>query len=294
MRALILGGSGMLGHKLWSVLSRTCDTHATFRMIPAMVHRIDSLDLLNAHAGVAVEDFDSVKKVIKNLSPNVVVNCIGLVKQSVAAKDPIQAITVNGLFPHKVATLCREIGSRLIQISTDCVFSGRRGNYSEMDLPDPPDLYGRSKLLGELTDPTFLSVRTSIIGRELSGTTGLIEWFLSQKDKTVRGFKRAIFSGLTTTALSNILDRIISERKILSGVWHIASNPISKFELLQRIACAGNLQIEIEPDEEFICDRSLNGRAFAAETGINTPDWDEMITGLASEIQQYEHYRKGA
>jgi dTDP-4-dehydrorhamnose reductase len=183
---------------------------------------------------------------------------------------------------------------RLIHISTDCVFSGKKGNYSESDTPDATDLYGRTKVLGEVTDESALTIRTSIIGRELSGCSGLVEWFLSQRGRNVKGFRNAIFSGFTTTALSQIVATIVEQHRKMQGLWHVASSPISKFDLLSQIAAASNLNIDVEPDEEFCCDRSLDGRAFAAKTGIVAPDWNQMINSLVREFDKYERYRQAA
>ena len=168
------------------------------------------------------------------------------------------------------------MNTRLIHISTDCVFSGRKGNYSEDDLPDPPDLYGRSKLLGEVEGKNCLTIRTSMIGRELKGTHGLLEWLLSQRDAQVRGFKRAIFSGFTTQALADTIEEIVSEHRGLNGVWHVAAEPITKFDLLTLVKQTYGLAVEIEPDEAFVCDRSLNGSRFNSATGFRSPSWPEL------------------
>jgi dTDP-4-dehydrorhamnose reductase len=292
MKVLILGGSGMLGHKLRQKFSECFDAYVTFRGQATTYNRHELFDRAQLISDVAADNFESVARAVEQAQPNVVINCIGIVKQDVAAKDPVTSITVNSLFPHRLAQLCRSSEARLIHLSTDCVFSGRRGNYSEQDIPDPIDLYGRSKLLGEVTGEGCLTIRTSMIGRELKGTHGLIEWFLSQRGGRVRGFKNAIFSGFTTQALADVITKIILAHSGLSGLWHVAADPISKFDLLTLVKQTYGLNIEIEPDEDFLCNRSLDGSRFREETGIRAPSWPEMIEQLHSDPTPYETIRK--
>ncbi|MBK9146165.1 MAG: SDR family oxidoreductase [Candidatus Melainabacteria bacterium] len=258
-RILVLGGSGMLGHMLARTASRNFNTFITLR------ERLSTHgDRLSAFEGSCVEnvsarDFDSVVRAVAITKPTVVVNCIGIVKQLAGADSSIESISINSLFPHRVASLCRATGARFIGISTDCVFSGSKGNYSEMDTPDAEDLYGRSKLLGEVVGDNELTIRTSIIGRQLKGSYGLLEWFINQNGKQVEGYKRVIFSGLTTEALSEIILTIVEKHPDLSGLWHLASKPINKFDLLSLIREAGSLDIDIKEDHSRILDRSLDG-----------------------------------
>jgi dTDP-4-dehydrorhamnose reductase len=230
--------------------------------------------------------------VLANNRPEVVVNCIGVVKQDAAAKDPLTSIEVNALFPHRLAKACAEIGSRLIHLSTDCVFSGQRGNYSVSDPADATDLYGRTKLLGEVDYDHCLTLRTSMIGRELVGSHGLVEWFLSQQGKVVRGYQKAVFSGFTTGTLAAAIADVISDHHELKGIWHFASEPINKFALLGLIKEGFGLKIEIEPDETFVCDRSLNGDAFRQATGYVAPSWSEMVEAMVRDTTPYEEIRR--
>jgi dTDP-4-dehydrorhamnose reductase len=290
-RVLILGGSGMLGHKLWQDFSARFDTYATIRSSqnpPAV------LDPARTVANVSAETFDTVAGVVGSVRPDVVVNCVGIVKQAPEARDPIASIVVNSLFPHRLAELCDVVGARLVHVSTDCVFSGRVGGYSESDLPDPEDLYGRSKLLGEVADGSHcLTIRTSIIGRELERSNGLLEWFLSQRGRTIRGYRRAIFSGLTTKALARVVASVVAEHPALSGIRHVAAEPISKLDLIQMLKDAYNMTVEILPDDEVVCDRSLDGTRFEQETGLRAQPWPEMIAELASDDTPYEQLRTG-
>lgn len=292
MRVLILGGSGMLGHKLWQWFCEHGDAYATFRQSPVAYEHLGIFDRARMIGQVSAQDFNSVVRAFAQVRPDAVINCIGIVKQDVAAKDPDASISVNSLFPHRLAALSRASGARLIHLSTDCVFSGRKGNYVETDTPDAADLYGRTKLLGEVDDEHCLTIRTSMIGRELAGAHGLIEWFLSQQGKTVRGFRRAVFSGFTTRALSEIIASIITEHTQLQGVWHVAAEPINKFDLLTLVKEAANLDVQIEPDETFVCDRSLNAERFRQATGFVPPGWSDMISQLLQDATPYSKIRR--
>ncbi len=292
IKVLILGGSGMLGHKLWQAFASSFDTYATFRGASARFAPLGSYDPARALSHVAAQDFDSIVRACAQARPDVVINCIGIVKQDAAAKDPLPSINVNALLPHRLGDLCAAIGARLIHISTDCVFSGRAGHYTETDTPDATDLYGRTKLLGEVPRANCLTIRTSIIGRELAGAHGLVEWFFSQRGSTVRGFTKAVFSGWTTTALAEVLRRIIMEQAELSGLWHVAAEPINKFELLKLVRAEYELEIEIEVDETFVCDRSLDATRFRAATGLVPPTWPEMIAAMRADTTDYDELRR--
>ncbi|MDX6559883.1 MAG: dTDP-4-dehydrorhamnose reductase [Blastocatellia bacterium] len=291
MKILILGGSGMLGHKLGQTLAERFETYLTFRGSPALNQKFALYDPARALGHVSVQDFDSVVSSVLTVRPDVVVNCIGIVKQDAAAKDSIQSISVNALFPHQLARLCHRSSARLVHISTDCVFSGNRGNYEEQDEADARDLYGRTKLLGEVDCPSCLTIRTSMIGRELKGSHGLVEWLLSKQGERVCGFKRAIFSGFTTRALSEIIADVIEKRPELEGVYHVAAKPITKFDLLSLINEIYGLRMEIAPDESFVCDRSLNGDRFNAAASFIPPSWPEMIERMRSDATPYEEMR---
>jgi dTDP-4-dehydrorhamnose reductase len=292
MKLLILGGSGMLGHKLRQILSPRFETFATYRRTPSARDSVGVIDAARSIAGVHAESFDSVVGAVAVARPDVVINCIGIVKQSDEAKDPIRSITINALFPHRLAGLCRASGARMIHISTDCVFDGARGGYRESDPPSATDLYGRTKLLGEVDAEGCLTLRTSIIGRELAGSHGLVEWFLSQEGSHVRGYRNAIFSGLTTNALAEVIAVLVERQRDLQGLWQVASQPISKHDLLTLLKGAYDLDVEIEPYDEFHCDRSLDGSRFAAATGIEIPEWSAMVAAMADDSTPYEEIRR--
>lgn len=291
MRVLILGGAGMLGHKLWQTFTPRFDTYVSFRSPPAAYAGLRIYDESRALGSITAEDSKSIKQALDLVQPEVVVNCIGIVKQDAAASDPIASISVNSLFPHRLAQLCGAAGARLIHLSTDCVFSGRKGNYTEDDQPDASDLYGRTKLLGEVGGAGCLTIRTSMIGPELAGSHGLLQWFLEQSGR-VRGFKNAIFSGFTTLALADVLSEVISHHADLNGVWHVAAESINKFDLLSLIKEIYGLKIEIDADETFVCDRSLDGSRFRQRTGIIAPAWPVMIRRMRDDSISYDELRR--
>jgi dTDP-4-dehydrorhamnose reductase len=236
---------------------------------------------------VHADDLSSIERAIDDWGAQVVLNCIGIIKQVKAASDPITSIAINSLLPHQLAQLTASRGAKLIHFSTDCVFSGRRGNYAEDDVPDPVDLYGRSKLLGEVAGHGALTLRTSIVGRELRGHFGLIDWFLSQHGSRIKGYVHALYSGLTTTAAADLVARLIRDYPDMQGVWQVSGDPISKFDLLQIIKRVYKLDIDIAPDEEFICDRRLDSTRFRKRTGWHPPSWEDMVADMHLEEATY-------
>ncbi len=282
----------MLGHKLCQMASARMETLATVRETNPAAETLGLSQQVRMIGGVEAMDLASVERAIAGARPDVVVNCVGIVKQSPLAQDPIASITVNSLFPHQLARLCREHGARLIHLSTDCVFSGRTGHYVEGDLSDAEDLYGRSKYLGEVSEPSGTTLRTSMIGRELHGANGLVEWFLSQKGKSVRGFRQSVFSGFTTVALSRVILEVVIPHPELCGVWHVAAEPISKYELLAMINDVYDLDVAIEVDDSVVCNRSLDGTRFAAGAGFVAPPWRAMIEEMAQDPTPYEQLRR--
>ena len=289
-RVLVVGGTGMLGHKIWQSFHGRFETWVTVRS--PREHRAPELFTgQRVLEDVRADDFESVIRACALARPGVIVNCVGIVKQLKAASDPIPSIAINALFPHRLAAHGRAIGARVIHISTDCVFSGARGAYRETDPPDPVDLYGRTKLLGEITGPGSLTLRTSIVGRELSATTGLVEWFLSHRGGRVSGYTRAFFSGLTTQALAGVIGSVIERHPALQGLYHVASPPISKYDLLCQLNEAFGAGVEIEPSEALRIDRTLDASSFVAATGLPIDSWPVLIAGMAADPTPYEEWR---
>lgn len=273
---LVLGATGMLGHVVADHFGSTgFDVHASIRS-RSLADRLDPATQLHDFDATR----DSVAELIETVRPQTVVNCIGLVKQLEAASKPLPAISLNALFPHEAAAACETIDARLIHISTDCVFSGSLPigeRYTEEDIPDARDLYGLTKYLGEVSAPGSLTLRTSIIGWELERSTGLLEWFAAQDDGRVNGFTRAIFSGLTTRALARVIGWLITEHPELSGLYHVSSEPIDKYELLQALRGILALDVEIVPVDEPVVNRALNSERLRNLTGLAVPSWEEML-----------------
>ncbi len=289
-KVLVLGGSGMLGHKLCQFLP--LNGHAVLATIRSSDARHSSvLKNVRLFEGTNVLDHDQLERVVQDSRADVVVNCIGIVKQLASASDKAMSVAINAWLPHRLASICRNSGSFLIHISTDCVFDGTRGRYVEGDLSDARDLYGKSKFLGEHGPEELgaLTLRTSIIGRELRRPThGLVEWFLSQKGGSVKGFAQAIYSGFTTIEMSRIIDLVIKKRPPLNGTVHVASTPVSKFDLLEMLKQAYALDVRIERDEGFVCDRSLVMEKFSEITGYRAPSWDRMVRELSNDPTPYD------
>jgi dTDP-4-dehydrorhamnose reductase len=278
MRILILGGSGMLGHALLRTLSPRHDVRVTLHQPLVHYRQWPQFEAANSFDNIDVRAPGSLAATLVQFRPQAVVNCVGLVKQrhDIETADQIE---INALAPHRIARLCREAAARLIHISTDCVFSGRRGMYTEADIPDAEDSYGRAKLLGEVDAPHCVTLRTSFIGRELSARLGLLEWLLAQQGH-VKGFRRAIFSGLTSTELARVIERLLTEFPTASGLYHLASEPIDKFTLLNLLRDHYKMNIEIAGDETVAIDRSLDASRFRKEFGYQPPTWPAMVSEL--------------
>ena len=268
----------MLGNRAWMALRQQLDTYVTLRGEFSKYEPYGLFDKERTVCNVDALEFSTIEKAIAEIKPDVVLNCIGIIKQLSDSKDYLKSIEINALFPHKLLQICQKTNTRLIHISTDCVFSGKKGGYRESDPTDALDLYGKTKFLGEVSYGAALTVRTSIIGRELNSKHGLLEWFLDQKGGRVRGYKQAVFNGFTTKALCDIILDIIIRHKGLKGLYHVSSEPIDKFSLLSLINEIYGLKVEIEPDNEFTCDRSLNCQAFSKLTGFKPLSWRQMIT----------------
>jgi dTDP-4-dehydrorhamnose reductase len=277
VRVLVLGASGMLGNAVFRFFSCSRGHAAT-----GTVRSSNALKLLPEElrgqivSGVEIYDLDGLTKLFERVKPDVVINCVGLVKQLPGADDPLTAIPMNALLPHRLLAMCKVAGARLIHISTDCVFDGARGMYRESDFADATDLYGRSKYLGELHDPQAVTLRTSIIGPELGTAHGLVGWFLAQRGP-VKGFTRAIFSGLPTIELARVIRDFVIPAADLSGLYHVSSAPISKYDVLRGVAQEYGHSIEIVPDGELVIDRSLDSSRFRERTGYVAPAWQEML-----------------
>jgi dTDP-4-dehydrorhamnose reductase len=274
-KVVILGGSGMLGHKMLQTLSSRFHTVGTIRS----QNISPVLDSYNLYGGVDVKNFVTVYKALDDLNPDIVINCVGIVKQLPESNNFDISHTINSEFPHKLYTFTNSHGIKLIHISTDCVFRGDRGMYGEGEVPDADDIYGRTKFTGEIVGPNAITLRTSIIGRELNTNHGLLEWFLLNRGKRVQGYTKSIFSGVTTNELSGLVSDIIFNGDRLNGLYNVASDPISKYDLLMIINhyFKNGERVIIERVDGENINRSLNGRKLKLTFGYVPPKWNSMI-----------------
>jgi dTDP-4-dehydrorhamnose reductase len=277
---LILGASGMLGNTALRFFAgrgvhETVGSMRSAKVLPLFPEPLRGRIV----TGVDVDDLDGLNRLFDTTAPDVVINCIGVVKQLAQADDPLTAIPINSILPHRLARLSQSVGARLVHFSTDCVFSGKKGMYREDDFADCDDLYGRSKYLGEVDYPNAVTLRTSIIGHELGGSQGLLNWFLSQHDR-VNGYARAVFSGFPAVEIARIIHDVVIPNPSLRGVYHLSAEPISKLDLLRLIADVYGKTIEIRPDDTVVIDRSLDSSRFRKITGYAPPPWPDLVRAM--------------
>lgn len=286
-KVLIIGGSGMLGHKLVQALGERFEVWATLHGSFDSVERYGIFDRQCTVENIDVTDIEKVRAVLNTSRPDVVINAVGVVKQVPGAHDVVHTLQINSIFPQRLAELSDEVGFRFITISTDCVFDGTKGMRTEDDAADALDLYGQSKHWGEVTGGRCLTLRTSIIGRELATRHSLVEWFLSNRGCTVKGFANAIYSGFPTVVFADIIARLVVDHPDLNGLYHVSSEPIDKFRLLSLINERFNAGVQLERDEEFRIDRSLDSAKFREVTGFVPPSWEKMIERMAADPTRY-------
>ena len=270
----------MLGSTVMRFLSSFNEYHVTgtvrsqlsITYLPKFIHS-------SIIKGIDILEVDALERLFDKVKPEVVINCIGLVKQLSETNDPLITLPINSLFPHRLAKISANFGARLIHMSTDCVFAGIKGMYTESDITDAQDLYGVSKRLGEVDYPNAVTIRTSIIGHELNGSRSLVDWFLSQ-EIVVKGFKRAVFSGLPTIEIARIIRDYLIPIPQLTGVYHVSADPINKFDLLSLVVDIYRKDIRLEEDNDFVIDRSLDSSRFREKTGYTPPSWQELITSM--------------
>ena len=282
MKVLIIGVTGMLGYSLFKNMSSKVDVYGTVRNIKGKEHYFNDLEdrLIQ---NVEASDLATLEAAIKSVNPDVVINCIGLIKQHSVSKEHISAIEINSLLPHQIAKLCTDYNCKLIHFSTDCIFDGKKGLYEEADLPDARDLYGKSKCLGEVDYDGHLTLRTSIIGHELNSSVSLIDWFLSQVLPT-KGFSKAVFSGLPTCVIARMLVEKILPAHHLTGLFQLSAEPINKFELLKIVSNIYGKDIEIIESVELEIDRSLNSNKLRTVLNLEIPSWGDLISEMHEDF----------
>ncbi len=277
---LVLGVTGMLGSTVLKYFfSRNkYEVFGTIRgsKIPTELENLKK----NIICEIDAEHTDEIAKVLAIYKPSIVINCVGVVKQLAESNDPLICMPINSLLPHKLNRLCKLQNVRLIHISTDCVFDGERGMYLESDWPNARDLYGRTKLLGEVVSDNSITLRTSIIGHEIGSSQSLLEWFLRQTGDSVNGYSKAIFSGLPTVELARVIHDYVICEPSLNGLYHVSSDPINKYELLKLIAKEYSKEIEISKEDSIIIDRSLDSSKFREATNYQPSSWKEMVAKM--------------
>ena len=271
----------MLGHQLSLSLQAKHQVWVTLRQPVADYASHVIFDPSTSIQVRDITDRDVLNRTLEKAKPEAVINCVGIIKQLNKATEDTRIRRVNAEFPHQLAKQCEKLGTRLIHFSTDCVFSGLKGNYLEEDPADATDIYGKTKHLGEVTDRHCVTIRSSVIGHEIDSNLSLLSWFLSQHGTTIKGYTNAIYSGFTTIEMAKIVERILTQHQSLFGLWQVASEPISKYDLLKLCQSKLGWKGTIEPDDSFVCDRSLNGERFKLATGYEPPNWEKMITELS-------------
>lgn len=280
MKVLVFGASGMIGSAMFRILSEAVGWQVWGTLRSATAMQFFSPEFAERLVvGIEAEHHDSLVRVFASVRPDVAVNCIGLTKHHREADDPLLALPLNSLLPHRLADLCAASGTRLIHVSTDCVFSGSKGGYREDDAPDATDVYGKSKHLGEVDYPHAVTLRTSTIGHELQSRYGLLEWFLAQ-ETSCKGFARAVFSGLPNVEFARVVRDVVIPRPELRGLFHVGGEAIDKYHLLREIAAAYDKRIDIQRDESFVIDRSLDSGRFRQATGYVPAAWPELVRAM--------------
>ena len=277
LTVLVIGATGLIGSTIFKHLSDNANliVFGTIRN-PADKLFFPPVQAKKLYDSFLASDHHKWDKILRKIRPQIVINCLGITKHVVGGNDPLITIPINSYFPHYLNARCQEYGARLIHISSDCVFSGNRGGYLESDTPDAEDFYGRSKALGEVTDGSAITLRTSTIGHELKNAFGLLDWFLAQKS-SCHGYRNAYFSGVTTLELAKIIESYVIPNSQLQGLYHIGASKISKYNLLTQIACEYGKKIEIIPNTTFKINRSLNSDRFYEATGYRPPSWKQLV-----------------
>lgn len=290
-KIIVLGASGMLGHKMFEILSKdnecygTVTSFAKYKEVFPKEYHSKIID------GVIADKIETVEKVVTQIKPDFVINCIGVIKQNEMSHDAKNMIQLNALFPHQLASICDSVKSKLITIATDCVFDGQKGEpYLESDLPTCHDAYGMSKYLGEINYGNHLTLRTSIIGHELGSSLSLLDWFLNEESEVIKGYTKAIFSGLPTFELASFIDKYVLDNKELKGLYHLSVEPISKFDLLKLVAKEYNKKVEFVTDDKVKINRALNSDKLRKLVGYQPSNWEDLIYNMHQDYLHSKFY----
>lgn len=293
MRVLILGVSGLIGHKLLQELSSSFEVFGTLHKFKNQYGYNPLFTEPNIVENIDVSEFEVLKGVMYAINPDVILNCVGITKRKEEINYPVEVLTINSIFPHQLANWASINKKRIIHFSTDCVFNGKIGNYKENSLTTSEDIYGRTKALGEINYNHTLTIRSSFIGQELFGKTELLEWFLAQKGKQIKGFTKTFYSGVSTIFMAQIVKKVIRNFPNLSGLYQLASEkPISKYDLLCLANEAFNANVEIIPDDGHLHNPTLDGSRLKQEINLVVPSWKDMFSELALNKSFYESFNQ--
>jgi len=288
MRVIILGTSGLIGHKLLQELSTDLEVFGTLHYSKKHYGDISLFSGPNIIENIDASNFELLKGVLLAINPDVILNCIGITKRKINTNNIIETLNINSVFPHKLADWAKINQKRVLHFSTDCVFDGRVGNYTEVSITTAEDIYGKSKALGEINYNHCLTIRSSFIGQELFDKTELLDWFLTQNGKQIKGFKNTLYSGVSTIFMANVVKKIIMNFPNLSGLYQLAPDkPISKYDLLLIAKETFNIDVEIIPDYENVHRPTLDASKLKRKINLTVPSWETMMRELASNKEIY-------
>lgn len=287
-RVLVVGANGLLGHSVVRELSPALDVWALTRQPATSSHLLARwLRIDRWIGGIDVRQDEELSQVLTRCRPQIVINCAGVIKQRLSS--PREMWRLNAEVPHRLAHLTHQVGARLIHVSTDCVFDGARGSNRECDHPNATDLYGMSKAAGEPKGEHVLTIRSSHVGFEVTPGPSLLSWVMSRRGNAVDGYVNAKYSGVSTPTFARALRMLVEMSHPLSGVFHLASGPITKSSLLEMLNSTMRLNLSIIPVAEPKIDRTLDARAFEARTGFRVPTWDDMVSEIAETRSDYPY-----
>jgi dTDP-4-dehydrorhamnose reductase len=290
MKVIILGVSGLIGHKLLQKLSTDFEVYGTLHREKSKYKNLALFSGQKIIENIDINEFDVLKGVLCAVNPDVILNCVGITKRKMDVNKPLDAIMVNSAFPHRLAKWSRYHKKRVIHFSTDCVFNGKIGNYNETSEASADDTYGKTKYLGEINYDHTLTIRSSFIGQELFDKTELFEWFLSQNGKQIKGFKNTLYSGVSTTYMAIVVKDIILNHPNLSGLYQLApEKPISKFDLLTLAKKVFNVDVDIIADTDHIHHPTLDASKLRKAINLKVPSWEEMMARMLADKNLYSN-----
>ncbi len=285
---MVLGAGGMLGHTLYRELVQSFpDTWAVTRKPYEYYEKYGIFDSERFLSGLEARSAESINDILSQVEPDVILNCIGMTTRKMSGVHASDIILINSAFPHLLAEWCLSHNRSLIHFSTDCVFDGKSGPYNSADSRDAQDLYGLSKSLGEVKGDNIITIRSSIVGLELEGKTELLEWARSQKGNTVKGFSNVMYSGVTTLTMADVIAQLLSSNVTYSGIEQLASEPISKADLVHLASDVFNLNITVQQVETPVSNKVLIASPFFERIGVRVASWSDQLKRVASEAHRY-------